>query len=125
MWWAETPATPTTCNPHHPPPPPHYTPHTPPPQPHHPPYGHHLHQPRHSNSCPPLPIPPPRRPPPARARMPELRVEYSVDPRRQAIADSWPESLDDSAAREEWSWKHQYGLAAMVDDMLRQLRKGA
>jgi nucleoside-diphosphate-sugar epimerase len=60
-----------------------------------------------------------------RARMPEFRVEYAVDPRRQAIADSWPESLDDSAAREEWSWKHQFGLSAMVDDMLRQLRKGA
>jgi nucleoside-diphosphate-sugar epimerase len=60
-----------------------------------------------------------------RARMPNFRLEYAVDPRRQAIADSWPESLDDSAAREEWSWKHQYGLAAMVDDMLRQLGKGA
>jgi nucleoside-diphosphate-sugar epimerase len=60
-----------------------------------------------------------------RARMPAFRLEYAVDPRRQAIADSWPESLDDSAAREEWSWKHQYGLSAMVDDMLRQLRKGA
>ncbi|HEX9579266.1 MAG TPA: NAD-dependent epimerase/dehydratase family protein [Myxococcales bacterium] len=60
-----------------------------------------------------------------RARMPEFRLEYAVDPRRQAIADSWPESLDDGAAREEWSWKHQYGLSAMVDDMLRQLRKGA
>jgi len=60
-----------------------------------------------------------------RARMPAFRLEYAVDPRRQAIADSWPESLDDSAAREEWSWKHHYGLSAMVDDMLRQLRKGA
>jgi nucleoside-diphosphate-sugar epimerase len=60
-----------------------------------------------------------------RARMPGFRVEYSVDPRRQAIADSWPESLDDSAAREEWSWRPQYGLSAMVDDMLRQLGKGA
>lgn len=60
-----------------------------------------------------------------RARMPAFRMEYAVDPRRQAIADSWPETLDDGAAREEWNWKPEYALSAMVDDMLRQLRKGA
>jgi nucleoside-diphosphate-sugar epimerase len=57
-----------------------------------------------------------------RAQIPEFRIDYAVDPRRQAIADSWPESLDDSAAREEWRWSHRYGLAAMTEDMLRQLR---
>jgi nucleoside-diphosphate-sugar epimerase len=54
--------------------------------------------------------------------IPEFHVDYAVDPRRQAIADSWPESLDDSAAREEWRWKPRYGLAEMTENMLRQLR---
>jgi len=47
-------------------------------------------------------------------------VEYRPD-YRQAIADSWPKSIDDSAAREEWSWNPEYDLAAMVDDMLKVL----
>jgi nucleoside-diphosphate-sugar epimerase len=41
---------------------------------------------------------------------------------RQAIADSWPESLDDRAAREEWGWRPEFDLAAMTADMLAQLR---
>ncbi len=41
---------------------------------------------------------------------------------RQAIADSWPNSIDDSAAREEWGWKPQWDLAAMTEDMLKHLR---
>lgn len=57
-----------------------------------------------------------------RKHIPDFRIDYAVDPRRQAIADSWPESLDDSAAREEWRWQPRYGLADMTDDMLRQLR---
>jgi nucleoside-diphosphate-sugar epimerase len=44
-----------------------------------------------------------------------------VDPRRQAIADSWPKTLDDSAAREEWKWKPRFGLAEMTADMLEHL----
>jgi len=55
-------------------------------------------------------------------RIPAFHVEYHVDPRRQAIADSWPQSIDDSAAREEWHWASRYGLDAMVDDMLQKLR---
>ena len=55
-------------------------------------------------------------------RLPSFHVEYHVDPRRQAIADSWPETMDDSAAREEWKWKPRYSLDAMVDDMLAKLR---
>ncbi len=42
---------------------------------------------------------------------------------RQEIADSWPRTIDDSAAREEWGWSPQYDLAAMVEDMLQKLEK--
>lgn len=42
---------------------------------------------------------------------------------RQAIADSWPNSIDDSRAREDWGWEEQYGLVEMVKDMLEQLGK--
>jgi nucleoside-diphosphate-sugar epimerase len=42
---------------------------------------------------------------------------------RQAIADSWPSSLDDSAAREEWGWKPSYDIASMTKDMLDKLGK--
>jgi nucleoside-diphosphate-sugar epimerase len=42
---------------------------------------------------------------------------------RQAIAESWPASLDDSVAREEWGWKPDYDLAAMTKDMLEKLSK--
>jgi nucleoside-diphosphate-sugar epimerase len=57
-----------------------------------------------------------------RKHIPEFRIDYAIDPRKQAIADSWPQSIDDSCAREEWKWKHEYDLAAMTEDMLRQLR---
>ncbi|MCF7935178.1 MAG: NAD-dependent epimerase/dehydratase family protein [Synergistales bacterium] len=56
-----------------------------------------------------------------RRRLPEFVMDYDVDPARQAIADSWPDSLDDSAAREEWGWNPRYDLEAMTDDMLRRL----
>ncbi len=52
--------------------------------------------------------------------MPDLVVEYKPD-YRQAIADSWPMSLDDSAAREEWGWRPTFDLQAMVKDMLEIL----
>ncbi|MDH5781144.1 MAG: L-threonine 3-dehydrogenase, partial [Dehalococcoidia bacterium] len=45
--------------------------------------------------------------------IPDFVMEYDVDPVRQAIADSWPNSINDSAAREEWRWKHEYDLVAM------------
>lgn len=41
---------------------------------------------------------------------------------RQAYADSWPNSIDDSAARTDWGWKPRYDLRAMVDDMVAHLR---
>jgi len=52
--------------------------------------------------------------------VPEFVCEYEPD-FRQAIADSWPRSIDDRAAREEWGWEPQYGLPAMVKDMLEKL----
>ncbi len=54
--------------------------------------------------------------------IPEFEMTYDVDPVRQAIADSWPNSLDDSAAREEWGWNPKYDLASMTTDMLEKLR---
>lgn len=57
-----------------------------------------------------------------RKHIPEFELTYDVDPVRQAIADSWPNSLDDSAAREEWGWKPDYDLASMTKDMLEKLR---
>ena len=50
-------------------------------------------------------------------------IEYKIDPVRQAIADSWPNKMDDSAAREEWGWKPSYDLASMTKDMLEKLSK--
>lgn len=58
-----------------------------------------------------------------REHIPEFRVDYDVDPVRQAIADSWPDSLDDSAARDEWGWRPDYDLVAMTEDMLRNLER--
>jgi nucleoside-diphosphate-sugar epimerase len=49
-------------------------------------------------------------------------IDYEIDPVRQAIADSWPRSVDDSAARAEWGWQPAYDLAATTKDMLDKLR---
>lgn len=54
--------------------------------------------------------------------IPSFKLTYNVDPVRQAIADSWPNSLDDSAARKEWGWKPKYDLAKMTKDMLEKLK---
>lgn len=51
-------------------------------------------------------------------QMPELEVTYDVDPVRQAIADSWPMDFDDSNARKDWGWKHDYDLPELVQTML-------
>jgi nucleoside-diphosphate-sugar epimerase len=56
-----------------------------------------------------------------RRHRPAFEVDYRVDPVRQSIADSWPESVDDSAARSEWGWKAEYDLAGMTADMLAKL----
>ncbi|MEZ5557789.1 MAG: NAD-dependent epimerase/dehydratase family protein [Pseudomonadales bacterium] len=55
-----------------------------------------------------------------RERLPGFRCEFVPD-ERQAIADSWPRSIDDRAAREEWDWAPEYDLTRMTDDMLTQL----
>ena len=54
--------------------------------------------------------------------IPDFKLHYDVDPNRQAIADSWPNSLDDSAAREEWGWDPKYDLDSMTRDMLAKLK---
>ena len=53
---------------------------------------------------------------------PEFEMEYKPDPLRQAIAESWPDSLNDSCARSEWDWKPEYDLRAMTSDMLKHLK---
>lgn len=53
--------------------------------------------------------------------IPDFEIEYQVDPVRQAIADSWPDSLDDSAAKQEWGWRPTYDLESMTRDMLDKL----
>jgi nucleoside-diphosphate-sugar epimerase len=58
-----------------------------------------------------------------RKHNPEFVIDYHVDPVRQSIADSWPRSLDDSAARADWGWAPQFDLAAMTADMLARLRE--
>lgn len=54
--------------------------------------------------------------------IPEFELYYDVDPVRQAIAESWPNSLDDSAAREEWGWNPKYDLDSMTKDMIEKLK---
>ncbi len=54
--------------------------------------------------------------------VPELEVTYEVDALRQSIAESWPNSLDDSCARAEWDWRPEYDLRSMSEDMIKKLR---
>ena len=56
-------------------------------------------------------------------RLPDFTMDYDIDPVKQAIAQSWPNSLDDSCAREEWDWKPEWDLSAMTDDMLMHIRQ--
>jgi len=53
--------------------------------------------------------------------IPEFTMDYKVDHVRQAIAESWPNYMDDSVACEEWGWKPEYDLSAMTKDMLEKL----
>lgn len=52
--------------------------------------------------------------------IPEFKVTYEPD-FRQAIADSWPRSVDDSVARQEWGWSPEYDLERMAEDMIEKL----
>jgi len=54
--------------------------------------------------------------------IPEFTITYHPD-FRQKIADSWPASIDDSSAREDWNWKHQFDISSMTKDMLDHLNK--
>ena len=57
-----------------------------------------------------------------KAEMPEFKITYNPD-FRQAIADSWPSSIDDSLARKDWNWQHDFNLKSMTSEMLKQLKK--
>ena len=54
--------------------------------------------------------------------MPYFEMEYQVDPLKQHIADSWPNCMDDSCARQEWGWQPKYDLETMTVDMLEKLK---
>jgi nucleoside-diphosphate-sugar epimerase len=56
-----------------------------------------------------------------RVHIPDLVIDYQVDPVRQSIADSWPHRLDDGAARAEWGWRPTFDARAMTADMLENL----
>ena len=57
-----------------------------------------------------------------RKRMPAFEMTYDIDPVKREIAESWPNSLDDTCAREEWGWKPEWDLSRMTDDMLAHIR---
>ncbi|KON88624.1 UDP-glucose 4-epimerase [Sporosarcina globispora] len=57
-----------------------------------------------------------------RKHIPGFEISYDVDPVRQSIADSWPNSIDATAAKEEWGFKADFDLAKMTADMLDKLR---
>ena len=54
--------------------------------------------------------------------IPEFTISYKDD-YRQAIADSWPQSIDDSVARNDWNWNHEFDLDSMTKDMIINLKK--
>ncbi len=58
-----------------------------------------------------------------RKHIPEFTIDYKVDPMRQAIANSWPNSIDPTAAIEEWGFKAEYDLSRMTVDMLTKLKE--
>ncbi len=54
--------------------------------------------------------------------IPGFQIDYKVDPDRQKIAESWPNSIDATAAKEEWGFKTEYDLDKMSKDMIEKLR---
>lgn len=57
-----------------------------------------------------------------RKHVPGFELSYEVDPIRQSIAESWPDHIDDTAARDEWGWNPEYDMAAMTADMFAHLK---
>ena len=55
--------------------------------------------------------------------LPGFVVSYKIDPIKQSIADSWPNKMDDSCAREEWGWSPKYDLTMMTEEMLKVIEK--
>ena len=55
-----------------------------------------------------------------KTHIPEFEITYQPD-YRQAIADSWPKSIDDSVARSDWKWKHEFDLSKMTIDMFNNI----
>jgi nucleoside-diphosphate-sugar epimerase len=58
-----------------------------------------------------------------RKHLPGFVLDYHVNDQRQHIAESWPESVDDTRAKEDWNWKPQFDLPSMTKEMLQNLRK--
>lgn len=54
--------------------------------------------------------------------LPDVRIGFAPDPAKQAILDSWPDALDDAAARADWGWAARFDLDAMTDDLIPQVR---
>jgi threonine 3-dehydrogenase len=54
--------------------------------------------------------------------IPGVRIGFTPDPKRQAILDSWPDALDDTAARVDWGWSARFDLDAMTDDLVPRVR---
>ncbi len=52
---------------------------------------------------------------------PDFKMVYQIEPLKQAIAESWPDMMDDSCARREWDWQHHYDLPSMTRNMLENL----
>ena len=57
-----------------------------------------------------------------RKHIPEFAMDYYIDPVKREIAESWPNSLDDTCARQEWGWKPEWNLEKMTEDMLNVIR---
>ena len=57
-----------------------------------------------------------------RERLPEARLTFELDPETTALIESWPIRFDDAAARRDWGWQPRYDLAALADDILRELK---
>jgi nucleoside-diphosphate-sugar epimerase len=60
-----------------------------------------------------------------RRHIPDFEINYRIDPMKQSIAESWPNKMDDSCAREEWNWNPRYDLPMMTEDMLKAIKKKA